>query len=358
MQLFKTPKDAEEFLKDLETDLDRIDCLDYLILELEEKTQAYDPQDPINSAADTSEAPSSIEQWNSILPYLRRRRRDLLKIHSDDFNERLESSFPPGKRLSFPVPSSKEELMKTIRLIGHKKPSQVHQFLVWLHGVLEKDNTSAAWKLREEETWRLVLDCRENKLDWREELWRVMNIKDEFMEHLRNEEGLYYRSATTSDSDSSSEIAQGRSRNPSAPKELIPWLGSKKQLETLLELLYQNQIISNHDVDSMISIHFWDARNKRRYGTPDKESDKSYEMIPWTGTQAQLKKLFSLLANDEEGDLLKWNEIRNTIICEHFFNEKKQKPFSPKNLMKLDLVHSSWESLEKIHIILKEASKA
>ena len=52
MQLIKTPKDAEEFLKDLETDLDRIDCLDYLILELEEKTQAYDPQDSINSAAD------------------------------------------------------------------------------------------------------------------------------------------------------------------------------------------------------------------------------------------------------------------------------------------------------------------
>ena len=99
-------------------------------------------------------------------------------------------------------------------------------------------------------------------------------------------------------------------------------------------------------------------KNKRRYGTPDNGSDKNSVMIPWTGTQAQLKKLFSLLANDEEGGLLKWNEIRNTIICEHFFNEKKQKPFSPKNLIKLDLIHSSRESLEMIHIILKEASKA
>ena len=114
MQLFKTFTEAEEFLKNLETDLDRIDCLDYLILELEEKTLDSEAHDSISSSKDSSEALSSIEQWNSILPYLRRRRRDLLKIHSDDFNERLESSFPPGKRLSFPVPSSKEELMKTI----------------------------------------------------------------------------------------------------------------------------------------------------------------------------------------------------------------------------------------------------
>ncbi len=355
MQLIKTPKDAEEFLKDLETDLDRIDCLDYLILELEEKTQAYDPQDPINSAADTSEAPSSIEQWNSILPYLRRRRRDLLKIHSDDFNERLESSFPPGKRLSFPVPSSKEELMKTIRLIGHKKPSKVHQFLVWLHGVLEKDNTSAGWKLREEETWRLALDCRENKLDWREELWRVMNIKDEFMEHLRNEEGLYYRSATTSDSDTSPEIAQGRSRNPSAPKELIPWLGSKKQLETLLVLLYQNQIISNHDVDSMISIHFWDAKNKRRFGTPDNGSDKNSVMIPWIGTQAQLKKLFSLLATDAVGRLLEWDEIRHSIIAKHFKFMKTGKPYSPMVMKRLALSNYSQKKLMLIENLLKKS---
>ena len=178
------------------------------------------------------------------------------------------------------------------------------------------------------------------------------------MEHLRNEEGLYYRSATTSDSDTSPEIAQGRSRNPSAPKELIPWLGSKKQLETLLELLYQNQIISNHDVDSMISIHFWDAKNKKRYGTSDNGSEKSPVMIPWTGTQAQLKKLFSLLAIDAEGRLLEWDEIRHTRVCEHFFNEKKKQPFSSINLKKLDLAYSSKKKLELIHNLLEEASEA
>ena len=64
MQLFKTPKNAEEFLKDLETDLDRIDCLDYLILELEEKTLAHDAHDPINSAADSSEAPNNGTQFS------------------------------------------------------------------------------------------------------------------------------------------------------------------------------------------------------------------------------------------------------------------------------------------------------
>ena len=358
MQLIKTPKDAEEFLKDLETDLDRIDCLDYLILELEENTLDSEAHDSISSSKDSSEALSSIEQWNSMLPSLRRRRRDLFKIHSNDFNERLESSLPPGRRLRLPVPSSREELMKTIRLIGPKNISQVHEYLVWLLGVLVKDNTSTGWKLREEETWRLVLDCSENKAHLGEELWRVMNIEDEFIEHLRNEEELYYRSAITNTSKTSIENVKQRNSNPSETRELIPWLGRRKQLEKLLELLYQNQIISNHDVDSIISIHFWDAKNKRRYGNPDNGSDERSVMIPWIGTLAQLKKLFSLLANDEEGSLLKWNEIRNTIICEHFFNEKKQKPFSPKNLMKLDLVHSSWESLEKIHIILKKASKA
>ena len=50
-------------------------------------------------------------------------------------------------------------------------------------------------------------------------------------------------------------------------------------------------------------------------------------------------------------------KIRNTVICEHFFNEKRQKPFSPKNLMKLDLAHPSRETLDMIEIILKEASE-
>jgi hypothetical protein len=44
MQLFKTFTEAEEFLENLETDLDRIDCLDYLILEIEEKTLASEAQ--------------------------------------------------------------------------------------------------------------------------------------------------------------------------------------------------------------------------------------------------------------------------------------------------------------------------
>ena len=93
-----------------------------------------------------------------------------------------------------------------------------------------KDNTSTGWKLREEETWRLVLDCSKNKADWGEELWRVMNIEDEFIEHLRNEEGLYYRSAITNTSKTSIENVKQRNSNPSETRELIPWLGSRKQL--------------------------------------------------------------------------------------------------------------------------------
>ena len=81
-------------------------------------------------------------------------------------------------------------------------------------------------------------------------------------------------------------------------------------------------------------------------------------MILWTGSQAELKQLFYLLANDVEVKLLEWDEIRYSSICEHFFNEKLQKPFSPKNLRKIDLLHSSDKKLELIHNILKKASKA
>ena len=101
-----------------------------------------------------------------------------------------------------------------------------------------------------------------------------MNISDEFMEHLKNEEGLYFRSAITTSSSIDKEDTKRRSRNPSGPRELIPWLGNKEQLETLLELLYQNQIISNPDIESMISSHFWDAKNKKRYDSLEKGTDE------------------------------------------------------------------------------------
>ena len=184
MQLFKTFNEAEAFLENLETDLDRIDCLDCLILELEERILACDTEDSINSSQDLSQSESSIEQWKSILPALKRFRRDLMKIHSRNSTSGLKGLFL-WERLRFPVPSSEGELMKTIRLIG-QRPSQVHEYLVWLLGVLEKDETSGGWKLRDEETWRLTLDCRENEGDWGEALWKVMNITDEFIEYLKN----------------------------------------------------------------------------------------------------------------------------------------------------------------------------
>ena len=39
MRLFKELEEVKEFLKTLVTALDRIDCLDYLILELEDRTK-------------------------------------------------------------------------------------------------------------------------------------------------------------------------------------------------------------------------------------------------------------------------------------------------------------------------------
>ena len=366
MQLFKTLEDAKGFLEGLETDLDRIDCLDYLILELEERTNASDTEELVKFTSDTSGSFESLDEWNLMLPSLKSYRGGLMKIHFEEFEERFERSFPPGRRLRFPVPSSEGELTKTVRLIGQGTPSKVHEYLVWLLGVFEKDETSGGWILREEETWRLVLDWRDEKEeqeeeqeeDWGEALWKVMNITDEFIEYLKNEEGLYFRSAMTNSVEIVEENATEGNRTPSGPRELIPWLGTRKQLEKLLTLLYQNQIISNPEVDSMVSTHFWDGKNQNRYDSPSPSDGDSLEMISWTGTQAQLKKLFYLLANDVEGRLLEWDEIRNTVICEHFFNEKKKKPFSPKNLMKLDLAHSSKENLELIHNLLEEASEA
>ena len=105
----------------------------------------------------------------------------------------------------------------------------------------------------------------------------------------------------------------------------------------------------------MVSIHFWDARNKRRYGTPDKESDKSYEMIPWTGTQAQLKKLFSLLATNAVGILLEWDEIRHSIIAKHFKLMKTGKPYSPVVMKRLALSNYSQKKLMLIENLLKKS---
>ena len=362
MQLFKTFNEAEAFLENLETDLDRIDGLDFLILELEERTLAYNAEDSINSSMDLSQSLSSIEQWNSILPALKRFRRDLMKIHFEEFEKRFERSFPPGRRLRFPVSSSEKELQKNIRVMDPRNSSRIHEYLVWLLGVLEKDEITGGWILREEETWRLVLDWRDEKEDqeedWGEALWKVLNITDEFIEYLKVEEGLYFRSAMTNSVEIVKENATEGNRTPSGPRELIPWLGTRKQLEKLLTLLYQNQIISNPEVDSMVSTHFWDGKNQNRYDSPSTSDGDSLEMISWTGTQAQLKKLFYLLANDVEGRLLEWDEIRHTRICEHFFNEKKKQPFSSINLKKLDLAYSSRKKLELIHNLLEEASEA
>ena len=363
MQLFKTLEDAKGFLEGLETDLDRIDCLDYLILELEERTKASDTKERVKFTSDTSGSFESLDEWNLMLPSLKSYRGGLMKIHFEEFEERFERSFPPGRRLRFPVSSSEKELKKNIRLIGPRNPAQIHDYLVWLLGVLEKDETTGGWILREEETWRLVLDWRDEKEeqeeeqeeDWGEALWKVMNITDDFIEYLKNEEGLYFRSAMTNSVEIVKENATEGNRTPSGPRELIPWLGTRKQLEKLLTLLYQNQIISNPDVDSMISTHFWDGKNQKRYGSPSSSDDDSLQMIPWTGTQAQLKKLFSLLVDGAEDRLLEWNEIRHSIIATHFKFMKTGTPYSPKVMRRLDMANYNKKKQMLIEDLLKKS---
>ena len=203
----------------------------------------------------------------------------------------------------------------------------------------------------------MALDEKKRKKDWREALWKVMNITDEFIEDLKEEEGLAYRSAIINPVKVKTNLRSTKVKTNTGFRGLIPWLGSKKQLQTLLELLYQNQIISNFNV-GMISTHFWDAKNQRRFGPSQSSSGKNVKMIPWTGTQAQLKKLFFLLAKDVEGRLLSWDEIKHSQICQHFTNQKKQQPLKPENLKKLDLAYSGKTKLELIQNLLKKASKA
>ena len=144
--------------------------------------------------------------------------------------------------------------------------------------------------------------------------------------------------------------------NPSFRKQ-IPWLGSKKQLQTLLELLYQNQHIFSSDIDLMISTHFWDAKNQKRFGNL-KSYGRQNNLIPWIGSQGQLKKLFKLLVQPKKKRLIEWHQMSYTEICKHFTNQKKQQPFKPLNLSKLDLTFSSKTNLALIENIVVQTSMA
>ena len=86
-------------------------------------------------------------------------------------------------------------------------------------------------------------------------------------------------------------------------------------------------------------------KNQKRYDSLEKGTDEIPDMIPWTGTQAQLMKLFYLLANDAECRLLEWDEIRHSIIATHFKFMKTGKPYSPVVMKRLDLANYSKKKL-------------
>ena len=71
-----------------------------------------------------------------------------------------------------------------------------------------------------------------------------------FVKELKKEEKRVYRKMVTNSlKPSMNPTKHNLKTNPSFRKQ-IPWLGSKKQLQTLLELLYQNQHIFSSDIDA------------------------------------------------------------------------------------------------------------
>ena len=294
MQLFKTMGDVEKFLASLETDLDRIDCIDYLILELSELLKDLSKQGSGNPTKVPTASPDTIKKWRSLLPALRKHRSQFMKIHKKEFQERFLNSIPKKRRLIFPVSTNKKELSENIRFVSRENKSKLHEYLVWNINILEKDKSSRGWVLREEERWRMALDENKNKKDWRAMLWKVMNITKGFVKELKKEEKRVYRNMVTKSLQPQNNPTNHNPKTIPSFRKQIPWLGSKKQLQTLLELLYQNQLISSSNINVMISTHFWDAKNQKRFGNL-KSYGRQNNLIPWIGSQGQLKKLFQLL---------------------------------------------------------------
>ena len=97
----------------------------------------------------------------------------------------------------------------------------------------------------------------------------------------------------------------------------------------------------------MISTHFWDAKNQKIFGNL-KSYERQNNLIPWIGSQGQLKKLFKLLVKPKKKGLIEWHQMSYTEICKHFTNQKKQQPFKPLNLSKQNKPVSIDELQEKV----------
>ena len=148
MQLFTDIGDVEEYLEKLDTDLDRIDCLDYLILELEEKTNnesedlSGKEEDLITESTmvpglKTDEWERRIGIWRMLLAKLRKSRDKLYRANLKAYQSRLENSWPEGNRLRFPICTSLETLKRNIHLLNEINPHKTHEFLVWHLLILE-----------------------------------------------------------------------------------------------------------------------------------------------------------------------------------------------------------------------------
>ena len=203
----------------------------------------------------------------------------------------------------------------------------------------------------------MALDENKNKKDWRTTLWKVMNITKGFVKELKKEEKRVYRNMVTKSLQPQNNPTNHNPKTIPSFRKQIPWLGSKKQLQTLLELLYQNQLISSSNINVMISTHFWDAKNQKRFGNL-KSYGRQNNLIPWIGSQGQLKKLFQLLVKPKKKRLIEWPQMSYTEICKHFTNQKKQQPFKPLNLSKLDLAFSNKTNLALIENIVIQTSMA
>ena len=347
MQLFTGIGDVEEYLEKLDTDLDRIDCLDYLILELEEKTnnESVDlsgkEEDLITESTmvpglKADEWERRIGIWRTLLTKLRKSRDKLYRANLEAYQRRLESSWPEGNRLRFPICTSLETLKRNIRLLNEIGPHKTHEFLVW-HLLILESAQEEGWRLIETETWRMILDARDRGQASDQHLWEALGISDEFYKSLKEQEQLSFRATQSLQKQLEPEATAAKIMNAPGYREPIPWLGTLEQLETLVGLLFQNHLIENEDKELLIGQHFHDTINGKRFPLPDGVSPDPMHMIQWTGVQAQLRYLFEHLVHEELGKLVDWEGVRYSFISQHFYNHRAGKVFAPKNLKRIPM---------------------
>ena len=217
-------------------------------------------------------------------------------------------------------------------------------------------------------------------------------LKNNFLEKkkiLLEQKNIELTQAQTMDLESS---FRKKEKGNSINSKKIEWVGTKKQLIKLLELLKKKDLIVYDDLDRLITDNFY-LRNEPIgndvsifEGTKDDN-----KKLQWLGTQYKILRLFDLLCPTNENDYRKWktgklndqkyniiddDEMRslyykesgitqfvisktiNVLIQDNCFYKKKNKPFTSLAFNRIDMNRASDVNLAIIGDIIDEIKKA